>query len=91
MCAGAVVAARMARVVWGAPDEQAGCAGSVYRLTEDPAFSHYAPSDGYVLEAESRALLDAFFKAARARRASKAAHAGEMSGAHTPVATPDAQ
>ncbi|MEA4897626.1 MAG: nucleoside deaminase [Eubacteriales bacterium] len=61
MCAGAAVAARVERVVWGAPDERAGCAGSLYRLTEDAAFAHYAKSDGYVLEDECRALLDAFF------------------------------
>lgn len=67
MCAGAIVQARIDRVVYGASDRQAGCAGSVYRLTEDPAFTHYAPSDAHVLEAECEALIHEFFTKARTR------------------------
>lgn len=52
MCAGAIGQARLRRVVFGAYDAQAGCCGSVYRLTEDPAFAWYVPADGGVLEAE---------------------------------------
>ena len=65
MCAGAIVMAGLNRVVYGADDPQQGCAGSVYRITEDPAFSHYCPADGGVMAAESAALLAAFFREAR--------------------------
>ncbi len=65
MCAGAVVMAGLFRVVYGASDPRQGCAGSVYRITEDPAFSHFCPADGGVLAAECRAVLDEFFRRAR--------------------------
>ena len=65
MCAGAVVAARLDRVVYGAPDPAAGCCGSVYRVTEDPAFTHFAAADGGVLEGECQALLNEFFAGRR--------------------------
>ena len=68
MCAGAIVQARLARVVYGAADPRQGCAGSVYRVTEDPAFTHFCPADGGVLEKECRAVLDEFFKNARQGR-----------------------
>lgn len=68
MCAGAIVQARLARVVYGAADPRQGCAGSVYRVTEDPAFTHFCPADGGVLEKECRAVLDEFFKSARQGR-----------------------
>ena len=61
MCAGAISQARVSRLVYGAPDPAQGCAGSVYRIPEDPAFSHFCFSDGGVLEAECRAPLDEFF------------------------------
>ena len=65
MCAGAISQARLGRLVFGAFDRERGCAGSVYRITEDPAFAWYAPADGGVLEKECAALLDAFFARAR--------------------------
>ena len=65
MCAGAIVMAGLDRVVYGASDPQQGCTGSVYRITEDPAFSHFCPADGGVLAEECRALLEAFFRSAR--------------------------
>ena len=68
MCAGAIVQARLARVVYGAADPRQSCAGSVYRVTEDPAFTHFCPADGGVLEKECRAVLDEFFKNARQGR-----------------------
>lgn len=58
MCACAIGQARLARVVFGAYDRQAGCCGSVYRLTEDPAFAWYVPADGGVLEEECAARID---------------------------------
>ncbi|MDI9506325.1 MAG: nucleoside deaminase [Clostridiales bacterium] len=67
MCAGAIVQARVDRLVYGAPDEGSGCAGSVYRITEDPAFTHFTPADGGILSRECRALLDQFFQNKRDR------------------------
>lgn len=67
MCAGAVVQARVDRLVYGAPDEESGCAGSLYRITEDPAFTHFTPADGGVLSGECSALLDRFFQNKRGR------------------------
>ena len=61
MCAGAISQARVERLVYGAPDPAQGCAGSVYRIPEDPAFSHFCLCDGGVLAEECRAPLDAFF------------------------------
>ena len=68
MCAGAIVQARVSRLVFGAYDTAQGCAGSVYRIPEDPAFSHFCPSDGGVLEEECSAILQKFFDKARNSR-----------------------
>lgn len=65
MCAGAIVMAGLQRVVYGAVDPKQGCTGSVYRITEDPAFTHYCPADGGVLAQECQALLEDFFREAR--------------------------
>lgn len=61
MCAGAIVQSRLARVVFGAYDSQAGCAGSRYRLTEERGFNHFAPATGGVLRGECEALMKLFF------------------------------
>ena len=61
MCAGAIVLARLDAVWYGAADPRAGCCGSVYRITEDPAFAHEVPAHGGLLAGECTALLDAFF------------------------------
>ena len=65
MCAGAISQARVSRLVYGAPDPNQGCAGSVYRIPEDPAFSHFCPSDGGALESECREMLNCFFESKR--------------------------
>ena len=65
MCAGAVSQARLGRLVFGAFDKGRGCAGSVYRICEDPAFPWFTPSVGGVLEGECAQLLDGFFRRAR--------------------------
>ena len=65
MCAGAVLQARVAHLYYGAADPEQGCAGSVYRIPEDPAFAHFCPSVGGLLRAECEALLKRFFAAAR--------------------------
>ncbi len=58
MCACAIGQAHLDRVVFGAYDAQAGCCGSVYRLTEDPAFPWYVPADGGVLEEECQPRIE---------------------------------
>ena len=69
MCAGAISQARVEYLVYGAPDPAQGCAGSVYRIPEDPAFSHFCKSDGGVLKDECAALLNAFFEKKRCKDA----------------------
>ena len=58
MCASAIMQARLQRVVFGAYDRQAGGCGSLYRLTEDPAFNHFAPADGGLMEEECTAIIN---------------------------------
>lgn len=69
MCAGAISQARVGHLIYGAPDPAQGCAGSVYRICEDPAFSHFCRSDGGVLQEECTALLNEFFENKRNRNA----------------------
>jgi tRNA(adenine34) deaminase len=61
MCAGAVVLARIDRVVFGAPDPKAGFAGSVGDLVRHPRLNHRAEVFGGVLTRESSELLRTFF------------------------------
>jgi tRNA(adenine34) deaminase len=65
MCAGAIVLARIAEVVYGAPDPKAGAAGSVLDVLAEPALNHRPAVTGGVLEAECAALLSEFFSARR--------------------------
>ena len=67
MCAGAIVQARVGRLVYGAADPGQGCAGSLYRIPEDPAFPHFCPSDCGALGGECEALLHTFFERRRGR------------------------
>jgi len=65
MCAGALVAARVARLVFGAFDERAGAAGSVWDLVRDRALLHRPEVLAGVRAAESAELLRAFFAGRR--------------------------
>lgn len=65
MCAGAVLAARVPRVVFGAWDPKAGATGSVYDVARDRRLPHRSEVVGGVLEAPCAALLDDFFGARR--------------------------
>ena len=67
MCAGALVAARVGRLVFGATDPRAGAAGSLYNLCVDPRLNHELPVTAGVRAEESAALLEAFFAARRNR------------------------
>ena len=61
MCAGALVAARVGAVVFGAFDPKAGACGSLYNLCADPRLNHELPVAGGVRADECGALLTAFF------------------------------
>ena len=61
MCAGALVAARVGRLVFGAPDPKAGACGSLYNLCADPRLNHELPVTGGVKAEDSAALLREFF------------------------------
>lgn len=65
MCAGAIVLARLGRVVYGAPDPKAGAARSLFRLLEDPRLNHRVTPITGVMAHESAALLRDFFRARR--------------------------
>jgi tRNA(adenine34) deaminase len=70
MCAGAVVHARVARVVYGAPDPKSGAAGSVFDLLpSDARFNHRTECEGGVLADACSALLRDFFRRRRGREA----------------------
>lgn len=62
MCIGAIVQARIARLVFGAYDKKAGAAGSVIDLTDSKAFNHRFEVNGGVLADECGAVLQEFFK-----------------------------
>jgi tRNA(adenine34) deaminase len=64
-CAGAIVLAKVGRVVFGASDEKAGMAGSVGDLLRHPRLNHRPEVQGGVLAEPSAALLTTFFKARR--------------------------
>ena len=68
MCAGAILQARVGRLIYGAADPAQGCAGSLYRLPEDPAFTHFCPSDGGLLAEACEAPLKQFFAKMRIDR-----------------------
>jgi len=65
MCAGAMWAARLGRLVFGAFDPKAGAAGSLYNLCVDPRLNHELPVTPGVRADEAAALLSAFFAGRR--------------------------
>jgi tRNA(adenine34) deaminase len=69
MCAGALVHARVGRVVFGAVDPRAGAAGTVFDLLQSAALNHRAEVIGGVLGDACGALLRDFFRARRSRPA----------------------
>ncbi len=68
MCAGAIVQSRMDKVVIGAMNPKAGCAGSVLNLLQVPAFNHQVALETGILEAECSSMLTDFFKALREKK-----------------------
>jgi tRNA(adenine34) deaminase len=67
MCAGAMVLARVARLVYGAADPKAGATGSLYNIVQDERLNHRLEVETGVLVDESSALLKAFFGEKRDR------------------------
>lgn len=66
MCAGAMIHARVARLVYGTTDLRAGAAGTVIDVLGGPAANHRVQVTGGILADECRELLQAFFRARRA-------------------------
>ncbi len=67
MCAGALVQARVRRLVYGARDERAGAVESVFRVCDNSSLNHQIELTPGVLEAECRELMRHFFRARRGR------------------------
>lgn len=65
MCAGAMVNARLGRLVYGCPDPRMGAAGSALNLTDHPGMLHRVEVTGGVLQEECRAMLQEFFRRRR--------------------------
>jgi tRNA(adenine34) deaminase len=75
MCAGALVNARVARLVYGADDPKAGAARTLFQICDDPRLNHRMEVQGGVLAEACAARLQRFFQEIRARR-----RAGEGAG-----------
>lgn len=71
MCAGAIVQARIPRVVIGAMNTKAGCAGSILNLLEEKRFNHQVETRRGVLEETCRNLMKDFFKELRRKKSRK--------------------
>lgn len=69
MCAGAIVQARIPKVVIGCMNPKAGCAGSVLDLLHEDGFNHQVEMESGVLEEECSRLMKDFFKALREKKA----------------------
>jgi tRNA(adenine34) deaminase len=68
MCMGAILQARMRRLVFGCLDPKAGAVESLYRLCEDQRLNHQLPATGGVLASEAAAMLAEFFQRLRERK-----------------------
>ena len=71
MCAGAIVQARIDRVVIGSMNKKAGCAGSVINLLDMKEFNHQVELTKGVMEEESSKMLSEFFKELRIKKAAE--------------------
>jgi tRNA(adenine34) deaminase len=65
MCVGAIIQARLQRLVFGAADPKAGACTSLYRIPEDQRLNHRLEVTGGIRETECRELLQQFFQARR--------------------------
>ncbi len=67
MCAGAMIQARLPRLVYGAKDTRFGAHGSIINILDEPLFNHRVEVTSGVLEAEAAALLQQFFQQLRSK------------------------
>jgi tRNA(adenine34) deaminase len=65
MCAGAMIHARVKRLVYGSSDPRAGASGSIFNVTQHPALNHRIDCEGGLLSEECGELLRGFFAARR--------------------------
>jgi tRNA(adenine34) deaminase len=65
MCAGAIIQARLGKVIYGAADSKAGALGSLYDISSDSRLNHRFEVIKGVLESECRELMQRFFKVRR--------------------------
>ena len=68
MCAGAIVQSRIVRVVYGAADVKAGCAGTLMNLLDEPRFNHQALVERGVMEEQCGTILSSFFLELREKK-----------------------
>lgn len=68
MCAGAIVQARIPKVVFGTTNAKAGCAGSILNLLQEPKLNHQVEIEQDVLQQECAELMKAFFKEFRKKK-----------------------
>ena len=65
MCAGAIVNARVSKLIYGAPNLKAGAAYSLYNIPQDPRLNHHVEIKDNILSHESEATLSSFFDSKR--------------------------
>ena len=65
MCAGAILNARVSKLIYGAPNLKAGAAYSLYNIPQDPRLNHYVEIKDNILSHESEAILSSFFDSKR--------------------------
>ena len=65
MCAGAIVNARVSKLIYGAPNLKAGAAYSLYNIPQDPRLNHHVEIKDNILSHESDAILSSFFDSKR--------------------------
>ncbi len=65
MCAGALVMARLKRVVYGVPDTRAGSVESIFNIPAHPSLNHHIEVTAGIAEDECRSILQSFFRARR--------------------------
>lgn len=68
MCAGALIQARIPRLVYGCRDPKAGACGSLYTVTEDPRLNHRIETLGGILEDDCSSILSSFFREKRNKK-----------------------
>ena len=65
MCAGAIVNARISKLIYGASNLKAGAAYSLYNIPQDPRLNHFVEIKDNILSHESEAILSSFFESKR--------------------------